>query len=1186
VKTWLKRLGLSLLLLIVLIIGAAAILTGTRPGVQWLVDIGNKFTPGELVVAEIRGSLLGHLQLKDISYTDQDMSVQLGEAILNWVPSELLHGIFHLQELAVDQVRYERLRETEEAPTEPVKLRDIQLPLELKLDLVQARAVEIVSAPGSAPVRVDEVTLVAGWNSTGVDLSTLDLAMPGVTFQSHGEVDPTGAYPLNLDVNWQLSREDLPKVSGKGNLTGDTKALRLEHQIGGDVQAQFTANARDVLSELGWDARMKISKLPPAYLPLDENARLGIDLDGKGDLKRADAKLAFKVQAANDKAAEEARQLLLNLVASIQFADQKFKLQGDWTDFQWPLTGAPQVTAQSGKLEASGIPDEYVFSLQSAVQGEGIPPGQWQAAGKGGLKKLRLEKLLASILDGTLEAVGDLSWSPTLTWEMDVTATDIDPETLAAEWPGKLSVSVSTTGEMPEAGLKLQAKIRELTGTLREKPIAGRGNIQLNGNKLLLEDVAFSSGQAQVSAAGELGDAWNLQWTLNVADVGDLLPQGEGLLQGSGTLKGTQKQPIVEGVLKATALSAEGYQCAQCDADFSVGLDDSFVSRVRVDGKDILASGQKVHELSLKLDGPLKQHVLELTADHEQGKLQLVAAGAYLRDKMAWDGEVQQLGLDAGDIGNWQLKEAASLFASAEEIKLSPLCLQDQQSQLCAQVDRGEDKGNANLTLKGLSLERLQPWLPPEITQLTGVLHLDVSAELLPLIKGKVKVVLEPGEITYLDPQSKPITMKLHDGKLDATYGEKQLSARWMLGLGGNALNGELFVPRDALDKDPLTAPLKGVVKAKVTELDVVTAFVPDIQKIDGNIDVALALSGQLGDPRISGHAIVKSNEVLIPRAGLELKDIQVQIRGNGGKQLDISGEVTSGEGKLSLAGFVNLDAAKGWPAKLSLKGEKFQLANLPEAQVVITPDISLESNKDIIKVRGKLGIPVARVEIHDLPEGSVDVSSDVVVANEDGTVEEVVSSKIDAEIVIALGDDVHFKGFGLDADLGGRLTVNQKAGKYPTANGELKIEGGSFRAYGQNLKIEEGRISYAGGRVDNPGLRLRASRKTDDITVGVELTGTAKKPEFSTYSSDPDLTEKDIVSMLLTGQKSGDLANAKVYAGKQITPDLSVGVNLGGGSDGSEFVARYRLMDNVNLEGTSSAKKSGGSINYTIELE
>ncbi len=1185
-KTWLKRLLMGLLLLIVLIVGAAAVLLGTTPGAQWLVDFGNRFVPGELAVGHTEGNLLGELHLQDVSYTDPDMSVQVGDVILGWTPSELFSGVFHLRELTVDKLRYEKLRETKEEPSGPLELPDISLPLQLKLDLVQAKSLEIVSAPDADPVAIDQLQLVAEWKASGIDLTRVQLAMPELQFQGKGKVDPKGGYPLDLTMDWQFSGEGLPQVSGKGNLKGDMEKLQLQQQIDGDVNAALSVNIHDVLKELGWDTNVQISKLPQKYLPLDESALLGIDVEGKGDLARADVKLAFKVEDGQDKAAEKPRQLLLNLIGNVQFADQQFRLQGDWTDFQWPLTGTPQVLAKSGKLEASGTPDAYVFSLQSEVRGEGIPPGNWQAEGKGDLEKLRLDKLLGNILDGSLQADGDLAWSPLLTWKMDVTATDIDPETLATEWPGKLNASITTSGEMPDTGLKLQAQIKELAGTLREKPIAGSGNVQVDGGKLLLEDLAFSSGTARVSASGALGDSWDLAWKLDVPDVADLLPQGGGQIQASGDLKGTQKQPIVEGTLKAVGLSALGYRCVQCDADFAVGLDESFVSHVFFTGKDLFAAGQDIHVVTLKLDGPLKQHVLDLKVEHQDGKLRFAAAGAYLMDKAAWQGKVRQLDLDVGEIGNWKLKEAASLLASAEEIQLSPLCLQDQQSSLCVQVDRGKDKGNARLTLKGLSLSRLQPWLPPEITRLTGVLHMDATADLKPVITAKAEMILEPGEITYLNPQSKPITMKLHDGKVDAVYDEKQLSAKWELGLDENQISGDLFVPRAALDKDPLTAPMKGVVKMMVKDLNLVTAFVPDIQKIEGNIDVALTLGGQLGDPLITGHAIVKSSEVVIPRAGLELRDLQVQIKGNGGKKLDISGAVTSGEGSLNLTGEVLLDAQQGWPARLAIKGDRFQLANLPEAEVIVTPDINVENARGLLKVRGTLDVPVAKIELNDLPAGSRDVSSDVVVVSEDGKVEETASSKIDAEVTVTLGDEVHFKGFGLDADLAGKLSIDQNPGKYPTASGELKIEGGYFRAYGQNLTIEKGRISYAGGRVDNPGLRLRASRKIDDTTVGVELTGTAKKPEFSTFSSDPDLLEKDVVSMLLTGQKSGDLANAKVYAGKQITKDLSVGVNLGGGSDGSEFVARYRLMDNVNLEGTSSAKKSGGSINYTIELE
>ncbi len=668
--------------------------------------------------------------------------------------------------------------------------------------------------------------------------------------------------------------------------------------------------------------------------------------------------------------------------------------------------------------------------------------------------------------------------------------------------------------------------------------------------------------------------------------VADLLPQTEGEVYGSGKLAGTREQPVVEGNIKAINIVAGDIKCALCDAEFSLGLDEAFVSRVLITATDVLASGQQVKSLSLKMNGPLQQQTLELLADHPQGRLNFVATGAYLQDKAAWQGQIKQLGLDAGEYGDWKLKQAASLFASATEIRLSPLCLQEQQAELCIRVDREEGAGNAKLSLKDLPLERAQPWLPPQIHKLSGLLNLQATAELGPVLKARLEANLEPGVLSYLAPPSNPVALELRDGKLSVVYDEKQLAAKWKLGLGENHIEGELRIPREELDRNPRTAPLEGTVKVAVKELDLITAFVPGIQKINGNIDVAIDLDGQLGEPRISGQALLKSGEIVVPMAGLTLRDMLIQVKGDGGEQLDILGSVASGEGELDLRGVVILDAQQGWPARLVLKGKNFQLADLPEARVVISPDLHLETARDLIRIRGSLDLPVARIEFHDLPAGSRDVSADVVIANENGEIEEAPNSRVDAEVVITLGDDVNFRGFGLHADLGGRLTIDQKAGKFPGANGELKIESGSFRAYGQDLTIEQGRISYAGGRIDNPGIRLRASRKTGDITVGVELTGTAKKPQLSTFSSDSDMRKKDVISMLLTGQKTGDLSEAKIYTGKQITPDLSVGVNLGAGEEGSEFVARYKLREHINLEGTSSAQKSGASINYVFELE
>lgn len=54
---------------------------------------------------------------------------------------------------------------------------------------------------------------------------------------------------------------------------------------------------------------------------------------------------------------------------------------------------------------------------------------------------------------------------------------------------------------------------------------------------------------------------------------------------------------------------------------------------------------------------------------------------------------------------------------------------------------------------------------------------------------------------------------------------------------------------------------------------------------------------------------------------------------------------------------------------------------------------------------------------------------------------------------------------------------------------------------------------------------------------------GSAKNILFDTYSSDPNLSSKDITSLLITGQKFDASGSAQIYAGTELSKNLSVGV-------------------------------------------
>lgn len=56
--------------------------------------------------------------------------------------------------------------------------------------------------------------------------------------------------------------------------------------------------------------------------------------------------------------------------------------------------------------------------------------------------------------------------------------------------------------------------------------------------------------------------------------------------------------------------------------------------------------------------------------------------------------------------------------------------------------------------------------------------------------------------------------------------------------------------------------------------------------------------------------------------------------------RIQITGSAKSGEGVVNLDGFAILEAQAGWPVELMLKGENFEVAKLPEAQIAVSPDL------------------------------------------------------------------------------------------------------------------------------------------------------------------------------------------------------------------------------------------------------
>jgi len=1199
--------AIILLVLIIMIFSSVFILGGTDKGFHFLMEKVSELSAGVLSFAQLEGNLLGQLHISDLQYNDATMQVNVQDFVFNWQPAELFKRQLRLSKIAVKGVKYTQLivvddkdKVEENIQQEAIVLPDISLPIDIYLQKLHISDVTMISQPGAEAIYIDTLQLRSKLIKTKFTIEELLFKMPDIQAQINGIAELRKYYPLNLQSDIQLKLPELPvselpdqaELTIKGEITGDLQQLIIKQQLAGLLDASVNAEVSQLLDQLEWQSDIVLNRfaLSP-YMPdspQDSNEIIQAQINAKGNLVQATAQLKTQIQAVTEtkKTAEQTAQISLD--TDITFANQKFKTNAQWQNLQWPLNGIAAFAFKTGSLQLSGVPDDYNLAIQLALAGSDLPTGDWTAKASGNLSQIDINALQGNTLGGTIDISSIVSWDNSTQWQAKLHTEKINPGHFAEQWPGSINIDLQTQGQLSTEELTAHIVLEQFSGHLRKQALKGQGEVDLHNQSVVIKQFNLSSGAAQLEVNGKVDEQLDLNWLLDIQQLSDLLPDAQGSIHGQGQISGTNLQPIIKAKLNMNNIAYDTILLNSARLNAAVNMNTNIHSELDLTAQELsLDPNNTITQFNLSLNGPLDNHRLKLNAKHAMAAINLDTSGKVDMEKSSWDGVIKQLTIDSPDFGQWRQTKPANLYASAEKVLLSSLCLKDQSTSLCSEADWTPKKGKAIFNLKELSFERAKAYLPEDMTQLTGSLNLNADINLAPQLLADVNAEIKPGKLTFQLEDGEAIELAHRNGLLKAQYNANQLTSRWNIEMGPHTLQGDLNIPRVAIEKDPETAPIKGQVKVNISDFNLLSSIVPQIDKIDGHLLADLKLGGLLAQPEISGHAELIAPYLSLPDTGLMLEKISLTIDGkNNGKALAVVGNMDSGEGQITIDGLVVLDAEQGWPAKIDLKGENFLVINTPDAYAVISPDIQFSQKKNIMQLRGKILLPEATIAPSDMsiPEGSVSHSDDIIIIV-DGE-EEKKPLNMDLDLTLALGNKVKVNAYGLRSSLSGEITVNQIPRQIMTARGVLHTKNGTFRAFGQDLTIEKGKIFYAGGYLDNPGIELRATRRIKMDQVGINVSGSAKDNIMTTFADDPTLTEKDIVSLLLTGQKSNNLKNAKIYAGTQINEKLSVGINAGAGDEGSEFVTRYSLTDDIHLEGTSSSQKSGGSILYSIEFE
>jgi translocation and assembly module TamB len=391
-------------------------------------------------------------------------------------------------------------------------------------------------------------------------------------------------------------------------------------------------------------------------------------------------------------------------------------------------------------------------------------------------------------------------------------------------------------------------------------------------------------------------------------------------------------------------------------------------------------------------------------------------------------------------------------------------------------------------------------------------------------------------------------------------------------------------------------APVSGQLKAQLPRVGVWSVLAPPGWRMRGTLDADATLSGTRKQPLWRGRLNATDLALRSVVDGIDFSGGTLRTRMEG-ERLDIDeftlqGAGGSAGGLLSATGFVQ------WPTPETVDGKEapflerlrmemdatakaLRVSARSDRRLVLSGNLSARLAAAKLAIRGTLK---ANQALFVMPEDSTPRLGDDVVVRKPSSVTALVAPRTvgpapanavqiqpDLVITLELGDDFRVRGSGLTTLLEGSLEL-RNAGRTlaPRLSGTIRTAQGTYKAYGQQLDIEEGVLRFT-GPYDNPSLDILAIRPNLTQRVGVQISGTALLPVVRLYA-DPDLAEAEKLSWLILG-RSG--ANGGAESAMLQQAALALLGNRAGATGG---IAGVFGLDEVSVRGASDTDALPGS--------
>ncbi|UHG95944.1 translocation/assembly module TamB domain-containing protein [Pseudomonas sp. 7-41] len=1177
----LKIAGLAAVALLAMVLLALWTVLGTQAGSRWALGQ----VPG-LSVDNFQGRLGGQWSAEHLLWQQGSDRVELNAPTFDWSPACLLRLTLCIDRLAVDQVSLQFAPSTEPS-SGPIQLPALKLPVALQLGDVR-----VGSLLFNGSEELKGMQLAAHWTAAGLQIDSVHLQRDDLVLDLSGLLQPSGDWPLTASGNLSL-----PYAPGGAPWTvafradGDLlKTLKLDADSSGYLPAKLSGELQPLVENLPAQLHITADAFKPSA-DLPDTLQLNqLDLTAKGDLDSGyqllgkailpaekgpvDLLLQGKVDAKGAQIAgldlSAGDKQSLKLTAQLDW-QQGFQADAkiDWLDFPWhrlyPLIDEPQVTLRTFNGEIFYKDGSYLGNLKADLDG---PAGKFNVVTpfSGDLKQVFLPELKLTAGQGKAEGHLNLQFADGIAWDTALDLSALNPAYWVAELPGTLAGPLRSKGEFKNQQLKLSADLG-LKGRLRGQPAVLAAKAEGAGEQWTLANLDIRLGDNRINGSGSLQQRLAGQIDIKLTRLAQLWPQLRGQVNGRLDVAGSLKAPQGKLDLKGQQLAFADNRLQSLSLDAT--LDNAQRAKIDLKGSGIQSGDTQVGTLTASAQGDVRQQKVQLDLAGPLVKLALALDGNL--DQGNWRGRLASGDVQAGG-QDWKLQAPAKIERLADgRLTFAAHCWVAGPASLCAEDQRLMPEPKLRYHLKQFPIDSLAAWLPKDFAW-QGTLNADVQLD-LPASgpKGVIAVDASGGTLRVKD-KHQWLDFPYDTLQLDATLNPKRIDTQL------NFQGGKLGELRLQAQINPLAKnkPITGTFSLTGLDLTVARPFVPMVEKLNGKLNGNGRISGGLLAPLVNGSMNLVGGEISGAELPISLEGLNVQAL-IAGESVQLDGRWHSGKaGQGSLKG--HIDWGRALAVDLSLQGSHLPVTVEPYAVLEVAPDLKISLKNDKLAIAGKVQIPRGDITVRELPPSTVKVSDDTVIVGsqtEEGKPPMAMAMDID----VAVGEDqLNFSGFGLTAKVQGHVHIGDNL----DTRGELWLNDGRYRAYGQKLDVRRARLLFA-GPLDQPYLDIEAIRKTGDVVAGIRLSGSAEQPTTQIFS-EPAMSQEQALSYLVLGRPlstTGEDNNMLAQA--------ALGLGLMGSAGVTSDIAKNLGIQDFELDtqgsGTNTAVVASGKISEKLSL-